>query len=165
MALLAPHACVGAPTPGGHARALLFALALAAATGCTARATNTATVFPPITGVVQMEIKLPAGEAVDKVQFQVNDKVVQEDDDPTDGYKAEIDTANLEPQVLAKIAAVGVRANGSTVVLRENFILVGSPPSAAEDANDPEPTASADATDNTGTGGGDDAVGGDTAGG
>ena len=129
--------------------------ALLAATGCTARAVNSAQVFKPVTGVVQMEIKIPAGESVTKVQFQVNDKVVNEDDDPTDGYKAEIDTGDLEPDVLAKIAAVGVRANGSTVVLRENLILVGALP---EDEEAPEPTdeatAGADADD-------EDAVGGD----
>lgn len=143
-------------------RLAALAAFLATGTACTARAVNNATVFPPITGVVQMEIKLPAGEAVSKVQFQVNDKVVQEDDDPTDGYKAEIDTASLEPDVLAKIAAVGVRANGSTVVLRENFILIGTPPSAAEDEADPVPTATDAANEEEGE---DDAVGGDTTGG
>ena len=128
--------------------ALLVRLGLAAlivaSTGCTARAVKSAQVFKPVSGVVQMEIKIPAGEAVTKVQFQVNDKVVNEDDDPTDGYKAEIDTADLEPDVLAKVAAVGVRANGSTVVLRENFILVAADETAI-DEEDPESAVDGDA--------------------
>ena len=142
--------------------AILGRLALAAAligalASCTARATNSAIVYKAVTGVVQMEIKIPAGEAVNKVQFQVNDKVVAEDEDPTDGYKAEIDTGGLEPDVLAKIAAVGVRANGSTVVLRENFILIGAPPEDASQDPEPVPTGT---PSGTGDGGGDDAVGG-----
>lgn len=135
---------------------------LAAGTGCTARAVNSALVFKPVSGVVQMEIKIPAGESVTKVQFQVNDKVVNEDDDPTDGYKAEIDTADLEPDVLAKVAAVGVRANGSTVVLRENFILVAADETAI-DEEDPESAADGDATGADEPAGGqddEDAVGG-----
>ena len=144
--------------------AILIRLGLAATlllgTGCTARAVNSAQVFRPVTGVVQMEIKVPPGESVARVQFQVNDKVVNEDEDPSDGYKAEIDTADLEPDVLAKVAAVGVRADGSTVVLRENFILVAAPvedgeaPEPLEGAEDPAPEAPA--------GGDEDAVGGTT---
>lgn len=141
--------------------AILIRLGLLAAllsTGCTARAVNSAVVFKPVSGVVQMEIKVPPGESVTRVQFQVNDKVVNEDDDPTDGYKAEIDTANLEPDVLAKVAAVGVRADGSTVVLRENFILVAAPAGSEEE---PEPVATdAEATDAAGAGGDEGAVGG-----
>lgn len=140
--------------PLGRLAAILAAMPLAA--GCAAQAVNTAQVFKPVTGVVQMEIKVPAGVAVTKVQFQVNDKVVSEDDDPTDGYKAEIDTADLEPDVLAKVAAVGVKADGSPVVLRENLILVGAVAEDEEDAEAPEPTdeAGTDADD-------EDAVGGD----
>ncbi len=144
--------------------AILIRLGLAAAllgTGCTARAVNSALVFKPVSGVVQMEIKVPPGESVTKVQFQVNDKVISEDDDPTDGYKAEIDTADLEPDVLAKVAAVGVRANGSNVVLRENFILVAAPVGSEDD---PEPVADKDATGTADDANGaddEDAVGGD----
>jgi hypothetical protein len=133
-------------------------LAVLLASGCTAQAVNQAQVYKPVTGVVQMEIKIPPGESVVRVQFQVNDKVVAEDEDPTDGYKAEIDTADLEPDVLAKIAAVGVRANGSNVVLRENFILIGAPAEDEEDEDDPEPTEDdePDATEDD-----EDAVGGE----
>ncbi|MDB5097022.1 MAG: hypothetical protein JWM80_1443 [Cyanobacteria bacterium RYN_339] len=102
--------------------AILAAAALL--TGCVGAAVNQATVYRPVTGVIQMEVKIPSGESVDKVQFQVNDKVVGEDTDGADGFAAEVDTAALPVDTLAKLAAVGVRPNGSTVVLRENYILV-----------------------------------------
>lgn len=136
----------------------VLALLLALNTSCVGRMVNTATVYQPVTGVVQMEIKLPAGEAVAKVQFQVNDKVVSEDDSVADGYTAEIDTADLESDTLAKLAAVGVRADGSTVVLRENFILVTRP--ADEVDAEPIPTTDNEGEDPAPEDDGEDAVGG-----
>lgn len=129
--------------------------------GCAAQAVNSALVYQPVVGTITMEITIPPGESVAKVQFQVNDKVVGEDADPTDGYKADIDTSSLEMDVLAKIAAVGVRANGTTVVLRENFILVGdNNPVPATTTADPE--ASAPVTTEPGVDTEDGAVGGET---
>jgi hypothetical protein len=92
--------------------------------GCTAKLTNAATVYKPLTGTLAISVTPPANEAFVRVQFQLNDQVVGEDTDPADGYTADLDTGGLEPEVLAKVAAVGVRADGTTRVLRENLILV-----------------------------------------
>lgn len=126
---------------------LAIALATLSSAGCVGRVVNQAEVYKPVSGIVQMEIKLPAGESVAKVQFQVNDKVISEDDTPSDGYSAEVDTAGLEPETLAKLAAVGVRADGSTVVLRENFILIARPAEEElEETTDLEPVEGEDVT-------------------
>ncbi|MEB3329071.1 MAG: hypothetical protein VKQ33_07550 [Candidatus Sericytochromatia bacterium] len=92
--------------------------------GCTAKLTNAATVFEPLVGTLTLTVTPPADEAFVRVQFQLNDEVIGEDTDPADGYTADLDTSGLEPEVLAKVAAVGVRADGTTRVLRENLILV-----------------------------------------
>jgi hypothetical protein len=92
--------------------------------GCTANVTNTANVFIPVRGLIEVSVTIPDGERVTKVQFQLNNQVVAEDDNGSDGYSADIDTSGLEPGVLAKISAVAVRTNGTVFVLRENLILI-----------------------------------------
>jgi hypothetical protein len=92
--------------------------------GCTANVTNTANVFTPVRGLIEVSVTIPDDERVTKVQFQLNNQVVAEDDNGTDGYTADIDTSGLEPGVLAKISAVGVRTDGTVFVLRENLILI-----------------------------------------
>lgn len=92
--------------------------------GCTASVANTANVFIPVRGVIEVIVTVPDGERLAKVQFQLNNEVVAEDEDGSDGYSADIDTSGLEAGVLAKISAVGVRTNGTVVVLRENLVLV-----------------------------------------
>jgi hypothetical protein len=121
-----------------------FAMLLAATllSGCVGAAVNQATIYRPVTGVIAMEVKVPSGESVDKVQFQVNDKVVGEDEDGADGFSAEVDTTSLPVDTLAKLAAVGVRPNGSTVVLRENYILVERDDSDTTTGDEPLPKAS-----------------------
>ncbi|MEB3195700.1 MAG: hypothetical protein VKP62_00710 [Candidatus Sericytochromatia bacterium] len=99
-------------------------LLVAGVLGCTANAVNTATLYKPVRGVIELAVVVPSGEAVERVQFQLNDEVVAEDTNGADGFSAEIDTSGLPPDVLAKLAAVGVRTDGTVVVLRENFILI-----------------------------------------
>lgn len=108
--------------------------------GCVGKAINQAQVYAPVTGVVQMEVKVPAGESFVKVQFQVNGEEFSFDEDPSDGFTADIDTKDLPADTLVKLAAVGVRTDGSTMVLRENFILIGKQTSTEED-----PAAATDA--------------------
>jgi hypothetical protein len=109
--------------------ALLKHLALGAAVlllaGCVADATNVAEVYKPVDGVIDMSVTIPAGESFAKVQFQADGTVVGEDSDGTDGYTAEVDTSTLPANTLVKIAAVGVHTDGTTVVLKQNFVLVG----------------------------------------
>ncbi|MEB3221819.1 MAG: hypothetical protein VKS61_07035 [Candidatus Sericytochromatia bacterium] len=105
-------------------RALAAVVVAGALGGCTARVINAATLFKPLAGTLALVVTPPPNEAFVRVQFQLNDQVVGEDTDPADGYSADIDTTGLEPETLAKIAAVGVRADGTTRVLRENLILV-----------------------------------------
>lgn len=121
-------------------------LALTVLTGCVGKAVNQATLYQPVTGVIEMDVKVPAGETVSSVQFQVNDKVVGTDDGASGSgtYSAEVDTTNLPVDTLAKLAAVGVRPDGTTVVLKENYILVESDPSATDTGATPEPLASSD---------------------
>lgn len=105
-------------------------LALAAGSllsGCLGSAVNTAQVFNPVSGVVQVTVSVPAGESIQRVQFQVNDVVVAEDAEGADGYAAEVDLSALPADTLAKVAAVGVRPNGTFLVLRENYLLVTTP--------------------------------------
>jgi hypothetical protein len=129
-------------------RTIGLLLAIALCNGCVGKAVNQATIYRPVTGVIQMEIKVPAGETVAKVQFQVNDKVVGEDEDGGDGYAAEVDTSALPVDTLAKLAAVGVRPNGSTVVLRENYILVEREEGDEEVTEEPLPEdTNSDATE------------------
>jgi hypothetical protein len=124
----------------------LLALALVAVLpGCVGAAVNQATIYRPVTGTIEMEVKIPSGESVQKVQFQVNDKIVGEDEDGTDGFSAEVDTSTLPVDTLAKLAAVGVRPNGSNVVLRENYILVERDDTATDDTST-EPLPAADGT-------------------
>jgi hypothetical protein len=118
--------------------AILFAL-IATLAGCTGQVVNTAPVYQPVTGVIQMEITVPAGESVTSVRFLVDEQLVSEDDDASDGFSAELDTSELEPDSLVRIKAVGVRANKTTVTLRENYILIGNPD--AEVAPETEATA------------------------
>lgn len=94
--------------------------------GCTANMTNTADVFTAVRGVIEVNVSVPESEGVTRVQFQLNNEVVAEDENGQDGYTADIDTSGLESGTLAKISAVGVRADGSVIVLRENLILVGA---------------------------------------
>lgn len=119
---------------------LLSAAAVLAMAGCVGVATNQAEVYKPIGGVIEMQITIPPGESFTKVQFQADDEVISEDTDPTDGFKAEVDTTEFSGDALVKLAAVGVRPNGSTVVLRENFILVSNPSSEPKE----DETASGD---------------------
>lgn len=93
--------------------------------GCTGAVINTAPIYQPVTGVIQMDIQVPASEQVVKVQFFVDDSLHSEDDTASDGFAAELDTGEFEPESLVKISAKGVRANNTSVVLRENFIMVG----------------------------------------
>jgi hypothetical protein len=93
--------------------------------GCTGAVVNTAQVYQPVTGVIQMDIQVPASEQVVKVQFYVDDALHSEDETAADGFAAELDTGEFEPESLVKISAKGVRANNTTLLLRENFILVG----------------------------------------
>jgi hypothetical protein len=93
--------------------------------GCTGAVVNTAPIYQPVTGVIQMDIQVPASEQVVKVQFFVDDALHSEDDTAADGFAAELDTGEFEPESLVKISAKGVRANNTSVVLRENFIMVG----------------------------------------
>jgi hypothetical protein len=93
--------------------------------GCTGAVVNTAPIYQPVTGVIQMDIQVPASEQVVKVQFFVDDALHSEDDTAADGFAAELDTGEFEPESLVKISAKGVRANNTTLVLRENFIMVG----------------------------------------
>jgi hypothetical protein len=93
--------------------------------GCTGAVVNTAQVYQPVTGVIQMDIQVPASEQIVKVQFYVDDALHSEDETAADGFAAELDTGELEPESLVKISAKGVRANNTTLLLRENFIMVG----------------------------------------
>lgn len=135
---------------------LLSALLLS---GCVAEATNTALVYKPINGTIDMAITIPAGESFAKVQFQADGNVVSEDTDGTDGYSATVDTTTLPANTLVKIAAVGVHTDGSQVVLRENFVLIGddgvkddsNTPNATDASAQPSSTASGTKT-TTGTG-------------
>lgn len=130
---------------------ICLALCLVGLFGCTGAVVNTAQVYQPVTGVIQMDIQVPASEQVVKVQFYVDDALHSEDDTASDGFAAELDTSELEPESLVKISARGVRANNTTVLLRENFILVGkvagqeastesSSETAAEPTTEPEAT-------------------------
>lgn len=94
--------------------------------GCAAKVVNATQVYKPLGGTLELAVTVPSNEAFTRVQFQINDQLVSEDTDPADGYKAELDTSGLEPEVLAKVAAVGVRADGTTRVLREHLILVAA---------------------------------------
>lgn len=121
-----------------------LAAGLVALTGCVGKAVNQATIYQPVSGVIEMDVKVPAGETVSKVQFQVNDKVVGEDDGSSGAptFSAEVDTSTLPADTLAKLAAVGVRPDGSTVVLRENYILVEPSADATNTGDQPAPLAS-----------------------
>lgn len=114
--------------------------------GCTGAVVNTAQVYQPVSGVIQMDIQVPAGEGIVKVRFLVDDALHSEDETAADGFTAELDTSELEPEALVKIAAVGVRANNTTLPLRENFILVAKEVEAeattdTESEPEPEPEA------------------------
>jgi hypothetical protein len=117
------------------------AMALAA---CSGTVTNTAQVFVPVSGVIQMDIKVPTGETVSSVRFLVDDKLVQEDTDASDGFSAELDTSDFDPDSLVKITALGVHPDKTTVTLRENLILVGKQ-GDEEAAASPSPSPSASA--------------------
>lgn len=104
----------------------LLALALPLS-ACLGSAVNSAQIYAPVFGTVQVTVSVPAGETIQRVQFQVNDAVVAEDSDGSDGFVADVDLSNLPVDTLAKVAAVGVRPNGSFLVLRENYLLVTTP--------------------------------------
>lgn len=110
---------------------------------CSGAVVNSAQVYQPVTGVIQMDIKIPAGETVSSVRFLVDDKLVEEDTDASDGFSAELDTTELEADSLVKISAVGVRADKTTVTLRENFILVGKQDTGEEATTDASASPSA----------------------
>lgn len=113
---------------------------------CAGTVVNSAQVFQPVTGVIQMDIKIPAGETVSSVRFLVDGKLVEEDTDASDGFSAELDTTELEADSLVKISAVGVRPDRTTVTLRENFILVGKQDTGEQATTDATPTPSATPT-------------------
>lgn len=104
--------------------ALLLGLPLG---GCLGTAVNSAQVYAPVAGVVTVTVSVPAGESIQRVQFQLNDVVVAEDADGADGFAAEVDLSALPVETLAKVAAVGVRPNGTFLILRENYLLVTTP--------------------------------------
>lgn len=113
-------------------------------TGCVGSVQNQAYVYKPVTGVIQMQITVPAGETFTKVQFQANGQLVSEDTDGTDGYSAQLDTSTLPSGQLVKIAAIGVRTDGTTQVLQQNYIYV-------PDNGGASGTATASASDTTST--------------
>ena len=126
-------------TPRTFILAALAALPTLAA--CTGTTVNSAEVYKPVTGVIQMDITVPATETtIQSVRFLVDDKLVQEDEDGSDGYSAELDTSEYTAESLVKISAVGVRANKTTVTLRENYIMIGKP------ADDADTEATTDST-------------------
>ncbi|HEY9722290.1 MAG TPA: hypothetical protein V6D47_09760, partial [Oscillatoriaceae cyanobacterium] len=88
---------------------LLAALAL---TGCVGAVQNQAYVYKPVTGVIQMQVTIPAGETFTKVQFQADGQLISEDTDGTDGYSAQLDTSTLPAGQLVQITAIGVRTDG-----------------------------------------------------
>lgn len=104
-----------------HVSAIALALACC---GCVGTAVNKAEVYKPVSGVLEMVISVPQGEALQKVQFQIDNELVHEDTDPSDGFSASVDVTAYESGKLYKLSAVGVRADGSLVVIRENYILV-----------------------------------------
>lgn len=115
--------------------ALPLALALA---GCLGQAVNQAEIYKPVSGVLQLEVTVPAGESFSRVQFQINDEVLSEDTDGSDGFTAELDTADFAGEELVKLAAVGVRADGTDVVLRENYLRIEAAPAEDEGASEEE---------------------------
>jgi hypothetical protein len=122
---------------------ICLALCLVGLFGCTGAVVNTAPIYQPVTGVIQMDIQVPASEQIVKVQFYVDDALHSEDETAADGFAAELDTGEFEPESLVKISAKGVRANNTTLILRENFIMVGKLADAeatteTEDAAEPE---------------------------
>lgn len=123
-------------------RSCLLALAVLLG-GCLGSAVNSTQLYTPVSGVVQVTVSVPSGESIQRVQFQVNDLVVAEDSDGANGYAAEVDLSALPVDTLAKVAAVGVRPNGSFLVLRENYLLVVAPSTgAAPLPGTSDPTAS-----------------------
>jgi hypothetical protein len=126
----------------------LGALLLPAMAACTGTAVNSAQVYTPVSGIIQTDITVPAGESVTSVRFFVDDTLVSEDEDGSDGFSAELDTSELDAESLVKIKAVGVRANKSVITLRENYIMIGQPDdgtgeeATTESTTSPEPEAS-----------------------
>lgn len=122
--------------------ALLGMLALPNLWGCLGSAVNTAQIYTIVSGVVQVTVSVPAGESIQRVQFQVNNVVVAEDSDGADGFLADVDLSTLPVDTLAKVAAVGVRPNGTFLILRENYLLVGAAESTTPLPGTADPNAS-----------------------
>ena len=102
------------------------AMGLALLTGCTGTVVNTAPIYQPVTGVIQMDITVPTGEPITKVKFLVDNTLHSEDDDGSDGFSAELDLSAFEPDSLVRIKAIGVRQDQTELELRENYLLVGA---------------------------------------
>jgi hypothetical protein len=95
-------------------------------TGCVGQVQNTAVIYQPVSGVVDLRVTAPPGSGIVKVQFQQNDQVFAEDAVGPTVFNGSLDTSTLPSGVLVKVAAIGVRSDGSTTILKENFILAQS---------------------------------------
>jgi hypothetical protein len=95
---------------------------------CHTKFINDLPFYEPLSGVIQFKVDVPVGEKITKVEFQIDGQVVAEDSDVQDGFMIDFDTKDLKTGVLLKALAVGTRSDGTTLVLKENMILIKPAP-------------------------------------
>lgn len=98
------------------------ALMLAALTACTGTGVNTANVFQPQSGKVQLAVQT-SDPTIQSVEFQLNGEVIGKDEDGSDGWSLEYDTTQKDDGIYT-VTAYGTTSSGTQLQLLDNSLLI-----------------------------------------
>lgn len=103
---------------------LAYALLVAAFSGCTGTGVNTANVFKPQGGTIDLNVSnLPDPSAYSSVEFQLDGKTLGKDTDVSDGWSYKLDSTSLTNGI-HNVRAVGTTTGGEQVELLNNSIYI-----------------------------------------
>lgn len=137
---------------------LAYALLVAAFSGCTGTGVNSANVFKPQSGTIDLNVSnLPDASAYTQVEFQLDGKALGTDTDVSDGWSYKLDSTSLTNGI-HNVRALGTSSSGEQVELLNNSIYIDNGGSAGTDTSastaPAETPASTDAGAGTDTGSG-----------
>jgi hypothetical protein len=118
---------------------LAYALLVATFSGCTGTGVNTADVFKPQGGTIDLNVSnLPDPTAYSSVEFQLDGKSLGTDSDASDGWSFKLDSSTVSDGI-HNVRAVGTTTSGTTVELLNNSIFIQN--NGAASAASPAPSA------------------------
>ena len=121
-----------------------MALALAvAAFGCTGQGINTADVYTPQGGTIDLNVDTVDPSAYGSVDFELDGKSLGRDEDSSDGWSYQLDSTTLDDGIHT-VQAFGNTLEGTRVELLNNSLMIvndgagGTPPAGDEGGELPD---------------------------